>query len=39
VAPWLAQAWAMAQAMERLLATPKTNPTLPASNDMSFRSD
>jgi hypothetical protein len=30
----LCQAWAMAQAMERLLATPKTIPSFPASDDM-----
>jgi hypothetical protein len=30
-----AHAWAMAQAMERLLATPKTIPVFPSSNGIS----
>jgi hypothetical protein len=36
VAPALCQAWAMAQSMERLLATPTTNPIFPANNDIAI---
>jgi hypothetical protein len=37
-APALCHACAMAHAMERLFATPKTIPVFPASNDISCES-